>query len=231
MIDNPGIQACMRLNARLHKRIDILHSALEFLAGPKDSCGGAMEFDEHGQPFSPEMLATMRKLHAKNCVRCVARKALDDCSDLKVPEGFHATLPVGADPRDLVARLLEAEASEQQLSRIAGEYERRYMAVLGPELLKRREEQDARHGGPAHDDLHTRGDWTAMIAHWNNKATDVDLDTVGEGEYETAVLFESRMLDVAALAISALLSSRRIHKQFKAVDAMDPRIPDGENGA
>ena len=54
-----------------------------------------------------------------------------------------------------------AEASEAQLARMAGEYERRFMAILGPELLKHREEQDAVHGGPAHDDCHTRMEWVA----------------------------------------------------------------------
>lgn len=96
-----------------------------------------------------------------------------------------------------------AEASEAQLARMAGEYERRFMAILGPELLKRREEQDAKHDGPAHDDCHTRLDWTRFIHNWNNKATIWSL------EASDAEHFESRMFDVAGLAIAAIQSTRR----------------------
>jgi len=96
-----------------------------------------------------------------------------------------------------------AEASEAQLARMAGEYERRFMAILGPELLKRREEQDAVHGGPAHDDCHIRMEWVAFIRQWATKAS------VWADEKADAKQFESRMFDIAGLAISAIQSTRR----------------------
>lgn len=109
-----------------------------------------------------------------------------------------------------------AEASEAQLARIAGEYERRYMAILGPDLLKRREEQDASHGGPEHDDTHTPEDWCRFIQDYAYRARIAALE-VNEALDSGITMqlkpnqaeYEDRMKDVACLAISAILSSRR----------------------
>jgi len=81
MTENPGIAACMRLNARLTKRVDSLQLALERIAGPT-ACSGAMVEDEDGKPFSPETADAVRRAHARSSVRCIAREVLNDCSDL-----------------------------------------------------------------------------------------------------------------------------------------------------
>lgn len=195
---NQGIHACMRLNAKLQRRIDILNGALETFAGTTP-CSGPMTVNDDGSPFSPEMAASMRKAHAKSCVRCIARQAIEDA-------------------------VLTAEASEAQLARMAGEYERRYMAILGPELTKRREEQDASHGGPKHDDTHTPEDWCRFIQDYAYRAriaaiqgSEVSDSLVPIQANPDHAEYENRMFDVAALAISAILSSRRKSGQTDSV--------------
>ena len=206
MDENPNIAALMRLNARLHKRVDVLFQALEQIHGPTP-CSGAMTHDEAGKPLTPEAAESMRRAHARSCHRCVARVAMNDCSD--IPIDAFVTLPVGSDPRDLMQRVLQAEASEAQLARMAGEYERRFMAIIGPELLKRREQQDAKHGGPTHDDTHTQVEWCHFINGYTWKAYhDVPMQNEEEMPPE---YFQDKMLDVAALAVSAIQSSRRKH--------------------
>ena len=91
---------------------------------------------------------------------------------------------------------------ERRLSQMAGEYERRFMAILGPELLKRREEQDATHGGPAHDDTHTPGEWIQFLEYYVKRAN-------GESRAGQVEVYEDKLFDVAALAISAIQSRRR----------------------
>ena len=81
MDENPNIAALMRLNARLHKRVDVLFQALEQIHGPTP-CSGAMTHDEAGKPLNPKAAESMRRAHARSCHRCVARVAMDDGSDL-----------------------------------------------------------------------------------------------------------------------------------------------------
>jgi len=61
MPEHVGIQACMRLNARLHRRIDWLVETLARFAAT--ACSGSN--DENGQ-------------HIETCMRCAAGKALED---------------------------------------------------------------------------------------------------------------------------------------------------------
>ena len=98
----------------------------------------------------------------------------------------------------------------------AKECEQRFMAILGPELLKRREEQDASHGGPEHDDTHTPEDWCRFIHDYAYRARLAALQGSEVSDSLVPVVlepdhaeYENRMLDVAALAISAIQSSRR----------------------
>ena len=67
------------------------------------------------------------------------------------------------------------------------------------EVRVRREEQDAKHGGSAHDDTHARGEWLSFIE---------DYVRMGRG-CENWIAFEYSLLDVAALAVAAIQSSRR----------------------
>jgi hypothetical protein len=75
-----GIAVCMRLNAKLTARIERMRGVLERIAGPS-RCGGAMVNDEDGKPFPLDIAKWMVAAHARECHRCLARKALIECSD------------------------------------------------------------------------------------------------------------------------------------------------------
>ena len=99
-----------------------------------------------------------------------------------------------------------AQASESQLARMAGEYERLYHEILGPMLTRCRAAQDAQHGGPKHDDCHTPGDWAEYIREFAGRAEyqgqfKDNADSIGR--------YQKYMIDVAGLAIAAVLSSQR----------------------
>ena len=74
-IDNPGIAACMRLNAKLTERVEHLADALRKIAGAVP-CGGAMVEDDEGPLFPPDSAAFLVRVHARNCARCIASAAL-----------------------------------------------------------------------------------------------------------------------------------------------------------
>lgn len=71
------------------------------------------------------------------------------------------------------------------------------------EVRDRRYTQDEKHGGPEHDDTHTRSEWLCFMHEWLAHAT------AWSDESSDAGQFESRCFDVAALAIAAIQSSRR----------------------
>lgn len=83
--------------------------------------------------------------------------------------------------------------------------------ICGPELQERRNKQDVQWGGPAHDDTHDRRDWPTFIEKFMLRA-DADAQA---GLFER---YESNMIDVAALAIAAILSSRRKRQCQVVVD-------------
>ena len=99
-----------------------------------------------------------------------------------------------------------AQASESQLARMAGEYERLYREILGPMLTRCRIAQDSEHGGPKHDDTHTPAEWAEFIRKFAGRAE-------YQGQYqdnaEAVARYQAAMIDVAGLAISAVLSSQR----------------------
>ena len=68
------------------------------------------------------------------------------------------------------------------------------------ELWQRRCKQDAKHGGPSHDDTHTPEEWCGFVEEFNARALSARTD---------AEQFEDYMFDVAALAVAAIQSSRR----------------------
>ncbi len=93
-----------------------------------------------------------------------------------------------------------------ELARMAGEYERLYHEILGPMLTRCRAAQDAQHGGPKHDDCHTPGDWAEYIREFAGRAEyqgqfKDNADSIGR--------YQKYMIDVAGLAIAAVLSSQR----------------------
>ena len=107
---------------------------------------------------------------------------------------------------DLKIALAEAEASEAQLARMAGEYERLYNEILGPMLTRCRAAQDAQHGGPAHDDCNTPSDWAEYIHEFAGRA-----EHHGQfiGSPESIGRYQANLIAVAGLAIAAIQSSQR----------------------
>lgn len=76
-------------------------------------------------------------------------------------------------------------------------------AILGPEIEAERARQVEQWGGNHHDDGHDRHDWIEFIESFTGKAYRV-------AQWgDKAVEFENRLIQVAALAIAAVQSSRR----------------------
>ena len=75
------------------------------------------------------------------------------------------------------------------------------------EVSDERDRQDAKWGGPDHDDNHTLGNWTAWLSfidEHNRKAFSPDNS---EEAYDN---FRRRMIEVAALAVAAVESLDRV---------------------
>lgn len=85
-------------------------------------------------------------------------------------------------------------------------------AICGRELALRIMENDAKHGGPEHDDTHTPFDWRDFIRTKNGEAID-EWTQIFHPDYRivaaAAERYEDKLFDVAALAIAAIRSSRR----------------------
>ena len=73
------------------------------------------------------------------------------------------------------------------------------------EVLVERARQDAKHGGPAHDDQHDPHDWIAIIAMHAGLGVLRDHDSVGAALDR----FRKQMVIVAALACAAIESTDR----------------------
>ena len=68
------------------------------------------------------------------------------------------------------------------------------------DVLRRRMEQDKKHGGPSHDDNHTRGDWSSFIHKYALRL---------EGALMNRANYRDTLIDIAALAIDAAESFDR----------------------
>lgn len=79
-------------------------------------------------------------------------------------------------------------------------HQRRQQYQVLRAVLARRDNQDARHGGPRHDDVHPPEDWVTLVHFY---AAEADLH-----QHDPAA-FEDKMLDVAALAMAAIERGRR----------------------
>jgi sugar phosphate isomerase/epimerase len=77
------------------------------------------------------------------------------------------------------------------------------LKAIWREILDERNMQDAQWGGPAHDDIHVRSAWCGFIRKFVNRAENTCVGLGREAEYE------GRMIQIAALAIAAIESSRR----------------------
>ena len=114
-------------------------------------------------------------------------------------------LPDATSP-ELLAEIAMLRASESQLARMAGEYKRLYHEICGPMLTRCRAAQDAEHGGPAHDDTHTPAEWAEFIRKFAGRA---EYQGQFQDNAEAIARYQKCMIDVAGLAISAVLSSQR----------------------
>lgn len=71
------------------------------------------------------------------------------------------------------------------------------MSSIYEEIKQRRQYQDAKWGGPAHDDAHTPSDWWSLITAYNRMA-------FGRGINGLPSAARDKLLDVAALAVAAI---------------------------
>lgn len=78
------------------------------------------------------------------------------------------------------------------------------------ELKQRRIDQDAKWGGPNHDDTHTPSEWIEGIRQFTAVALS-DIQASRSAEMTPWDRYEDHLMDVAALAIAAIQSSRRIN--------------------
>ena len=76
------------------------------------------------------------------------------------------------------------------------------------EIRQRRVDQDVKWGGPAHDDTHHYYDWLSYINKFREKAYGAAVRfNLGSGPEEA---YEDALIDIAALAVAAIQSHRRI---------------------
>jgi hypothetical protein len=109
-----------------------------------------------------------------------------------------------------LAEALTQKTKEIEASGICEGYSRVDPMRIAAEVRERRAEQDKQWGGPKHDDEHFPADWVRYIRKAARQAMTREVPQEAEG-------FEDYMLDVAALAVAAIESSRR--KRATAGDA------------
>jgi hypothetical protein len=150
---------------------------------------------ETPRPFriEPREEAHMRQVD----VLFTGRTGLGDAVDFGTPEQL-------AEMKDPQLRMEQTMASKTKDIEDAGlcqwGYQPDSLTLVLQEVGTRRASQDANHGGPEHDDTHTPADWRAFIGIYNQRAE----------EYESEPeIRESKLKDVAALAVAAIQSSRR----------------------
>lgn len=70
-------------------------------------------------------------------------------------------------------------------------------------IVKHRAEQDIEHGGPAHDDTHSRRDWADFLQNQVSK-------THASHPATSVKNYRERLIKIAALAVAALESEERL---------------------
>lgn len=90
------------------------------------------------------------------------------------------------------------------------------MVEIFNEISRERMAQDAKWGGPAHDDQHSHADWRAFIYDHTDRAV--------EGRKHERYRYQ--MIRVAALAIAAIQSfDRKKGNGCRYCDEGNPRVP------
>ena len=79
------------------------------------------------------------------------------------------------------------------------------------DIRAERERQDAKHGGPEHDDTHTVWEWKHFRELWEHRVTDM-LASRHEGVYEPE---DARiaLVQIAALAVAQIEALGRKHRR------------------
>ena len=146
--------------------------------------------------------------------------------DLKLQEAIIAAHVSGLpdnwefqDPMTTVATLARQcslfRDSEIKWSRTAFDWERRWNHILGYEIEARRAKQDAKYGGPEHDDSHDLLDLTQYMKKFLARAED---DLIGMGGRIQSQSAENHLIDVVALGVATIQSARR-----KRAAAFEPK--------
>lgn len=71
------------------------------------------------------------------------------------------------------------------------------------DIRRQMDANDARHGGPEHDDTHSRRDWISLIVGRLGNAD-------RRADEQATAVYISAMIEVCALAIQAIESTERI---------------------
>lgn len=198
-----GIAACMRLNAKLTTKLKIAHALLDRAAERlcDDRAPDATWWRELFVLTGQHMILTDEGWEpGENKQTYIEEWA-------KNPEWSDPILDeVNGDPQaagstgypdyEATDPIWNEGYRKSAHEELAGRYE----SILGPELFDRRAEQDLQWGGPIHDDTHTPEEWWMFIAKCNGDA---------EANASDPEIWEDKLIDVAALAVAAIKSSRR----------------------
>jgi hypothetical protein len=89
------------------------------------------------------------------------------------------------------------------------------MLLIFSHIKIERRKQDEQWGGPAHDDEHCRFDWLRFIEMYTAQANVAALTSMypdNELVATSIARYEKKLIQIAALAVAAIQSSRRKRK-------------------
>ena len=115
-------------------------------------------------------------------------------------------------PNGLAETIAQKTAEIEAASLCQWDYNPALRSLVLQEVSTRCASQDAQWGGPEHDDLHTKSEWLNFINDFLLRARYGNVTTRGAftpKEPEVSIAFENHLIDVAALAVQAIQSSRR----------------------
>jgi hypothetical protein len=145
--------------------------------------------------YNPQQIVEYRA-HINYCAQWMKTYGVDQVSRCEACSGTGFTVNSGGGKEPCQCKTKDIEDA----GLCQWGYQPDSLTLVLQEVGTRRASQDANHGGPEHDDTHTPADWRAFIGIYNQRAE----------EYESEPeIRESKLKDVAALAVAAIQSSRR----------------------